>query len=152
MLRTRCYDQPPRVENRNASRWDRRAGAVVKRDAPAISGPRIPVRIHARGRSCIVIHRCPANEYPHLPPSERTQHGSGRVVLGHLCDYEVVSRGVCRVTAVGRLAVTAVAARSASATCIKIRRHASGSLRRGHVQVHPSAHRGAQVRRRWLRS
>jgi hypothetical protein len=27
---------------------------------------------------------------------------------GHLCDYEVVSRGVCHVTAVGRLAETAV--------------------------------------------
>jgi len=27
---------------------------------------------------------------------------------GHLCDYEVVSRGVCHVTAVGRLPVTAV--------------------------------------------
>ena len=27
---------------------------------------------------------------------------------GHLCDYEVVSRGVCHVTAVGRIAETAV--------------------------------------------
>jgi hypothetical protein len=47
-----------------------------------------------------------------LPPSERIQHGS--CVLTRL-----VSRAVCRVTAVGRLAETAWTARSGPVTCIK---------------------------------
>jgi hypothetical protein len=42
-----------------------------------------------------------------LPPSEHIQHGSGRV-CGNLCAYEAGESSVCRVTAVGRLAETAV--------------------------------------------
>jgi hypothetical protein len=86
-----------------------------------------------------------------MPPSEHIQHGSGRV-CGNLCAYEAGESSVCRVTAVGRLAETAV----------------GGPQRAGDMYQNPAARlwliedvgmdkptllrTGSQVRQRWLRS